>query len=568
MARPLLLISLLAWSAVCQAELVVDVEPANDKVRDNIRAFIGPVEAPDHRTMWRLARHSREQAIDAARALGYYDVTVRPEVTGPEDDPILSLSVQLGEPVRLREVTIAIGGEGQGTDPFRVPETGQLKPGAVLNHGNYESLKTLLSNQALRYGYFSGEFTRNRLVVNPDAQYADIQLRYDTGQRYRLGQVSFSETPFNEDLLDRMVLFEPGVPYNSDLLAELNRDLLASGYFDTVQVTAPAEEAEDLRIPVRVYLEEREPNSLGLGAGFSTDVGPRLRVDWRQHYLNAKGHSRGAELELSAPRQELTGFYQIPLTPPQSSNLRLFTGLLRDTVEDVDTVNFTIGGLHQRRLEDGWERGIGLRLLHERFTIGNDEGNSTLLLPSISFQKTHSDGSVDPAKGYSLRFELQGAKEGLVSDIDLIHASAAARGLYTVKERHRMLVRTQLGGMVTSDFDSVPPTLRFFAGGDQSVRGYDYRTLSPVDETGEHIGGQYLVAGSLEYQYEFIDNWRGAVFVDHGNAVDSLSDPLKTSVGVGIRWVSPVGPIRIDVAKSVSDPEEGFRIHFAMGPEL
>ncbi|WP_223655747.1 autotransporter assembly complex protein TamA [Halopseudomonas nanhaiensis] len=568
MARPLLLISLLLWSAVCQAELVVEVEPANKKVRDNIRAFIGPVEAADHRAMWRLARHSREQAISAARALGYYDVSVRPQVSGPENDPQLRLTVKLGEPVRLREVNVDIQGEGKGTDPFRTPESEQLRPGAVVNHGHYESLKTLLSNQALRYGYFSGQFTESRLVVNPEEQYADIQLRYDTGERYRLGDVHFSETLFDDELLHRMVLFEPGVAYDSDLLAELNRDLLSSGYFDAVQVTAPAEEATDLRIPVRVYLEEREPNSLGLGAGFSTDVGPRLLVDWRQHYLNAKGHSRGAEFELSAPRQELTAFYQIPLTPPQSSNLRLFSGLLRDTVEDVDTVNFTVGGLYQKRLANNWERGIGLRLLHERFTIGSDEGNTTLLMPSLSFQKLHSDGSVDPAKGYSLRFEVQGAKEGIVSNIDLLHASATARGLYTVWDRHRLLARAQLGALTSSDFGNVPPTLRFFAGGDQSVRGYDYRTLSPQDETGERIGGRYLVASGLEYQYEFIDKWRGAVFVDHGNAVDSLSDPLKTSVGVGIRWVSPVGPIRVDVAKSVSDPDEGFRIHFAMGPEL
>ena len=76
------------------------------------------------------------------------------------------------------------------------------------------------------------------------------------------------------------------------------------------------------------------------------------------------------------------------------------------------------------------------------------------------------------------------------------------------------------------------------------------------------------MASSAEYQYEFIHNWRAATFVDHGNAVDSLTDPLKTSVGVGIRWASPIGPIRFDLARSLSDPDVGFKIHFSMGPEL
>lgn len=107
-----------------------------------------------------------------------------------------------------------------------------------------------------------------------------------------------------------------------------------------------------------------------------------------------------------------------------------------------------------------------------------------------------------------------------------------------------------------------------FAGGDQSVRGYDYRTLSPTDETGDRIGGRFLLAGSVEYQYEFIPKWRAATFIDHGNAVNSWTDPMKTSAGIGIRWVSPVGPIRLDLAKSISDQDEGFRIHFSMGAEL
>ena len=145
---------------------------------------------------------------------------------------------------------------------------------------------------------------------------------------------------------------------------------------------------------------------------------------------------------------------------------------------------------------------------------------------------------------------------------------AQAKGLYTVFDRHRFLTRLQLGAVATNDFSSIPPSLRFFAGGDQSVRGYAYQTLSPVDNTGDTVGGRYLMASTLEYQYEFIDRWRAATFVDYGNAVDSPTDPLKTAVGLGIRWVSPIGPLRVDLARSLSDPQEGFRIHFSMGPEL
>jgi translocation and assembly module TamA len=114
----------------------------------------------------------------------------------------------------------------------------------------------------------------------------------------------------------------------------------------------------------------------------------------------------------------------------------------------------------------------------------------------------------------------------------------------------------------------VPPSLRFFAGGDQSVRGYDYQSLAPEDRSGRRTGGRYLAAGSLEYQYGIAEQWRLASFVDRGNSFDSLDQPeLKRAVGLGVRWISPVGPIRIDLARALDDGG-GLRLHFSMGPEL
>lgn len=568
MVRFLTLLMLLLLTAAARAELEVKVEPRNDAARKNIEAFIGPVSAPSREAMWRLARSSREQAISALQALGYYHARVRPRVTGSDAEPVLLLEVTLREPVLLDEVTLEVSGAGRDADYFRFPRSRHLMPGAQLHHGHYEDTKSLLENQALRYGYFSGEFLENRLLIDVEQNLADVILRYDTGERYRLGAVSFSDTPFDPDLLQRMVPFRPGVPYDADLIAEFNRELLSSGYFEAVQVSASPNQAVEGEIPVRVELKERDPHSLGFGGGFSTDVGPRAKADWKQHWLNSRGHSRGAELELSEPRQKVTSWYQIPLTPPQSSHLRFFSGWQRENIDDTDSQTMVLGGLLQRRLDNGWNRSIGLRLEQERYSLGSDSGRSTLLIPSLGFQRTISDDSMDPSQGYSLMMDLQGAKAGVLSDIDFLRLNMAAKGLYTLWDNHRFLARAQLGGIASDGFASVPPSLRFFAGGDQSVRGYDYRTLAPTDETGERVGGRYLLATSAEYQYEFRPKWRAAVFVDHGNAVDSWEDPMKTSAGLGIRWVSPVGPIRLDLAKSVSDPDEGIRLHFSMGAEL
>jgi len=568
MARPKILLGLILLAPTAWADLEVQVEPANRAVKANIEAYVGPVEAGSREELRRLFDHADEQATLAAQALGFYHSRNYLRFSGTEDDPTLIIRVDLGTSVRLNKINVDIQGEGKGTDAFALKLPENLAPGKRLNHDNYESIKTQINNRALHYGYFSGQYLQHQLLVNPDANQADVDIAYLTGQRYKLGEVTYSDTIFSDDLLNRFIPFEPGVPYDAELVGQFNRDLLSSGYFNGVQVIAPVDQAVGDVIPVQVSLTERDPHSLGFGGGFSTDVGVRTKATWDQHWLNPQGHSRGASAELSLPRQEVTAFYQVPLDPPLTSNLRYFVGWQHEDIDDVETRSVAAGAELRKRLDSGWERVLGLRVQNEIFSLGDDSGNSTLLIPSLALQRTKTSGGIDPAQGYSMLFDVQGAKKGIISTVDFARVTGQVKGLYTVFDRHRLLSRLQLGAVATNDFSNIPPSLRFFAGGDQSIRGYGYQTLSPVDSTGENVGGRYLITSTMEYQYEFIENWRTATFVDYGNAVDSLTDPLKTSVGLGIRWVSPIGPLRVDVARSLSDPDEGFRIHFSMGPEL
>ena len=132
-----------------------------------------------------------------------------------------------------------------------------------------------------------------------------------------------------------------------------------------------------------------------------------------------------------------------------------------------------------------------------------------------------------------------------------------------------MLGRIGGGATATDTFDKIPPSLRFFAGGDQSVRGYSYESLSPENDDGELLGGQHMLTASAEYQRRVTGNWWGATFVDTGNAFNAWwPEELKTGAGVGIRWISPVGPVRFDIAHPFDNEEDAWRLHFAIGPEF
>lgn len=557
-------------AALAQSELDVRIKPSNDELKANIEGYIGSLGDRDEDALLRFRRGAEEQARKAAQALGYYQPHIESEVKNGKS-PTLVLNIDPGEPVHLRNVTIRVDGPAASLKSFRVPKSDLLKSGAVLNHGHYEDAKRLIQNQASRFGFFSGRFTSQKLLVDPRAGVADIELIYDSGPRYALGKVNFTgDTPFDEDLLQRMVPFKSGAPYDSELIAELNQALQSSGYFDAVRVdAAPTAAANDV-IPVAVKLDTRKPRTMGLGLGFSTDVGPRAKANWTRHWVNAEGHSYGWEAEVSAPRQNVGLWYDVPLDPPLTDKLRFAGGYQNEELANTDSLSklLTVGPEWHSKLPSGWQRVISLKWQREEYRLGDDSGLSTLLMPGISYSYLRSDNRIDPHNGYRLQFESKVAKQGLGSDNNVVYGTALVKGITTVWDNHRFLARAQLGGSATNGYQTIPPSLRFFAGGDQSVRGYDYQSLSPVNSDGARVGGRYMVAGSVEYQYSIAEKWRIATFVDQGNSFNTLDLPsLKTGVGVGVRWVSPVGPIRLDLAHALDDPG-GIRLHFSMGPEL
>jgi len=569
------LVILAAPALVWAQQVEVSVEGDYPQLQDNAEAFLGEVEGRSAGSLRRYASTAEAQVEEALRALGYYGPMIQWEVVeqpGDGETPArLVLTVQPGEPVRVRSRQVSIEGPASRDPDFvgTLPE----KPaeGDVLNHGQYSTLRQTIQNRASRLGYFDGEFTTRRLEVNPEQRTADISLVFRSGVRYRLGEVSFKEGHgFEEQLLEQFVRFEPGEIYHADKVARLSGDLSNSGYFSGVDIDASPGKAQEGVIPVSVDLTTRPPRSVAAGVGFSTDVGPRLSGNWREHWINPMGHRRGAQTELSAPRQNVGAWYELPLDPPMTDSIRLSAGYQREDIEDVESELLTLVQQWKHQLDNGWLQVASIRWEGERFRIGNDDPEqSSLLLPGLGYSKLQADSPLDPSRGYRIQFDVTGSHRAVISDVDILHANVLVKGLYTLADNHRFLSRFQFGGVATNRFSDVPPSLRFFAGGDQTVRGYGYETLSPRNSEDVAIGGRYLMVGSVEYQYEFAENWRVAAFVDEGNAMDDLSDPLATGAGLGIRWISPVGPLRLDVAKGL-DPEFGgeWRIHFSMGPEL
>ncbi|WP_159322220.1 autotransporter assembly complex protein TamA [Spiribacter roseus] len=562
-------LAMMVVSAPGRAAVDLTLTGADGALADNLRAHVDTDVSLESDLAGRFYRDQvRESLRDGAEALGYYEARFDITLTASPEDWRLDVAVTPGPRVRVRNVEVRITGDGADDRVLAaLSERLPLRAGEPLNHADYERSKRALINEALQRGYFDYRFTTAELAVNVDGGWAEAILVMDAGARYALGEVTFSPSPFRQRFLSRLVPFEPGTPYTAEAVADLNQRLLDSGYFTDARVETRRDAGPPARIPVQADVVTRERNTVTTGAGYSTDEGPRLQLGYQRHYVNNRGHQLSSQLRVSTVRQSIDARYEIPLADPINDHLTLSTAWENADIEDTRSERYSVRLARRQTFTSGWTRTQSLRWLEERFTVGVDSGRSRLVLPGISFSRTRSRGGLDPDWGDQQRYSLEGASEALLSDVDIARLRLDNTWLRSVGEAHRFKLSAHLGGVATSDFEQTPTSLRFFAGGDQSVRGFAYRSLGPKDDNGDVIGGRYLTTGSAEYSYGLTDDWRLATFVDAGNAYrePSAFDPA-VGTGFGVRWTSPVGPLRLDLAWGVSREDLPFRLHFSIGP--
>lgn len=555
----------------------IKVEGGGDALRENVRNFLSIGEEPCDTALWRLRARMRElesQVQSAAQALGYYHLESQRELSRDDECWSLTITLHPGEPVHVTEMDFRVEGEGGEDGTFgSILEEPNLEKGDVLHHGHYESLKSRFNVVASANGYFEGQFERAQVTVDKEEYSARVELVYNTGPRYHFGDINLKHNVLKESFVRRYLTFEPGEPYDTDPLLELKSRLNSANYFRSVRVTPKLQELEGQRVPVDIELEGRKRHAYSAGVGYATDTGARLLLGYENRYLNRSGHWFNADLQISEVGTNVEASYNIPMTRPAHETLRFYSGYQREETDNTDSDVTTLGTSYTRSEEDSdWLQTYSLNFEREYYEVGGDpEKRSDLLIPAFSLSRTRSDGSNYPTSGWSFLGRISGSPSSLGSDTSFVQLYGRIKGIYGIGPG-RVLLRMEGGITEVGELGDLPVSQRFFAGGDASVRGYDYKSIGPTDinpQTGDPIvvGGRNLITQSVEYDYRFKSNWAVAAFFDQGNAFDHSDVDMMRSAGVGFRWISPIGPVRVDFARAL-DGHEGWRLHLSMGPDL
>ncbi|GGI90727.1 outer membrane protein assembly factor [Shewanella hanedai] len=600
------IVSLLcSFSAHADDWLTLNIQGVSGELDRNIRAHLG--QLPSSKVQRRAYIFNAEDNISAAlHSLGYYHGQVEREVLSPEEGTwTLKLTIKPGPPTIIEWVDINLDGEILH-DPVVLDWLNSLtiRPGDILNDGIYEQIKSQLVTLALARGYFDGKYIKSVITVNRDMNTARITLNYDSGQRYLIGDVSFEGQTLNSDLMQSLIPFKIDSPYSTANIASLNRELLDTGYFSNIKVLPLVDKSVDFYVPIKVEVSPKPSHSIELGLG--ADIGnttektlePRVRLTWRTPQINRFGQSQETSLEWAPDKPKFLTTYTIPLTHPLDDQLKIRLGILRDkygvtqvydpndkkfkNTGELEANKFLVGVIRQQKLDNNWLLSYSLEGIREHYTQSEIDYDPTFVLFGASMSKTvRSDNSLDPKSGYFQHYSVEYANPSLGSSVRLTRIQTKYKWIDTFFEKHRIVTRLDLGINLATEEDLafIPPSLRYFAGGDQSIRGYSYQELGPYldytsasgELTRQVVGGRYLMVGSLEYQYYLTPTWRVAAFVDAGNAFDVNQIEPIVSVGPGIHWISPIGPIKLDLGvglKETDTVDRPWRIHLTMGSEL
>lgn len=553
---------LLAGSAHAQQrpELLlrgIDGEPAA-----NLRLHL---EAGASDQDWGRLRTIRKRVEQALQPYGYYEVRVRAE----RSEQQLRLEIQPGPRVVWAPPQLDLQGPAADLRPFRqLLQQHPFVEGQPLFHPDYDHYRDRWLQLSEEEGFFDAKWRARRLEVDRRTARATAVLSLDSGPRYHFGHLHYRGGGVRAEVLDRLDLVRPGRPYRQAEVRALHRALQETGYFSQVQLQT--ERREDQQVDLVARLTEAPLDRYTLGAGFGTDTGPRGRVRWQRPRVNSRGHKLESELSVSRPRTVLGSQYLLPLSHPLHHFGRLSASLEHKEIRDTRSRLLDVGYDIHRHLAHDWQISYGAHLLNERYRQGTEPWTElTYLLPGVQLSQLRLPPGPDPHRGHKSWIELVGSDRRLGASRAFLRLRLGHARLWSPLPRHRVIARAEWGAIGTSDLHDVPSSLRFFTGGDRTVRGFDYESLSPRNDRNERTGGRFLNVASLEYSYRFAEHWRAALFTDAGRAFNHDSDPWHQSVGVGLRWLSPVGQVRVDLAMPIDDDREsGWRLHIFLGPPL
>ena len=555
----------LATSAYADNSMRFDVKGLQGEVLNNVNSRLAIEEAAyanrmtteNIQAIYQQAPHEIQKAL---QPFGYFRSEIQSTLTHQGSAWIAHFTVHAGPIIKIKQVEFTITGMGKD-NPVLQQAILQLplKVGQDFNSEVYTKSKENLLQIANNQGYVKSFFTVSEIQIDLKAYQVVIRMHFDTKQRYYVGRITFSESPFATTFLQRFIHFKENEPFSSQKLIDLQQKMASSFFFSRVVITPDFKNVTHDRVPVLISLAPQKSQKYNIGVGYGTFTGPRLTAGVSFRRLTDTGQHLDAQLKLSSVLSGLSMKYYIPGRNPYADRWIIGTNYQKFSPKNGTSISRSMSVGFSKK----WHKirtSTNLNYLIDKYSVNrNPTLIKNLLYPSFNINYVNTDNLIKPTWGKSLDVTLQGASRRIFSSTDFLQADIKGKYVFTPASFARVIVRGELGYTLVNDINDLPLTMRFFAGGINSIRGYADSSIGP---------GKYLGVGSLEYQNHIRGPWSGAVFYDFGYASNQWNAPLKKSTGVGIVYQSMVGPIKLYATHPLNKGNKSLGVEFSIGPEF
>jgi len=499
---------------------------------------------------------------------GYFSPTIslshqtQGEITKPE------IKVDPGILTRIGSVAIEFHGAIAQADTKyqqrmeQIRATWSLQTEAPFRSSDWEQAKATLLSNLVQEEFAAANIVTSQAKIDTDHARADLSLVIDSGPIFYFGEIQITGLErYDPSLVTNLATFKAGDAYRRDLLHLYQIALQKAPQFSTVSVSITPDTTQHRSIPVQVILTEAHSQRFAFGGGYSSNNGARGEINYRNHNFMNRIWNLTSMLRLEQKRQ--TFFVGIDTLPNQNNiNYSLGGSLQMTDIENLKTAEEKIGATRNHRTQEIQEQ-FGLNWQREdKKPAGAIHQINEALALDWRWRRQVVDDPLHIRRGDVTEIRIAGGSQQVLSDQDFIRTYARQQSWWPIGSQHVLYVRAEVGYTLAPSRFGIPQEYLFRAGGIQSIRGYDFKSIG-VEEGNAIVGGRAMATGTVEYTHWLTHQWGAAAFADIGSAADSWQKMHPfLGYGGGIRWRSPAGPLALDLARA---HETGtLRLHFSM----
>lgn len=545
--------------ALAAKNLILQIEGINGPEKNNVEAILknSIILSNVSSNLNQFRQNALTKIQTALQPFGYFKPKIETDFKKNHQQWVIHFRIDPGPILLVTNLDFELVGSGINDPIFQeILLNLPLAKNKAFSAEKYNLTKDKLINGALQNGYFDARFEQAQIKIDLQKYQATIILHFNTGQRYLFGPIHFNSNLYSTRFLQRFAPFSLGEKFDSEKLQKLEENLLTGNYFKRVNIDPKINNAQEFLIPIEVTLSPLPQKEYNLGVGYGTNTGPRVLFNHISRGI-INGQLFQADIQASQVYNHVEANYIIPGKKPATDKY-----MLGGAVQQID-IPYGKSYLEKASISYsnslyGLQQIFSLILQNENWALTDQSYQSAvLIIPNINWNKTYKNDNIRPTKGFRFNLALLGAP--VFSPNTFLQAKLNAKAIYPIFDIGFLLARGELGYTVVKNTQQLPLSLNFFAGGTESIRGFDYNSIGP---------GTNLLTASIEYRQKIKTEWYLAGFVDIGNASNSFPGQLQTGVGLGPVFQSPVGTIELTLARGLGSQGKSWLIQFNMGPEL